>query len=437
MFVFRKKNKNGKKINQLLSLTRKDPENPAHKVRLADFYLRAGDKKTAISEYQRAAKHLSGEGFNLKAISIYKIILNLGGMSLNDYKSLASLYTEEGLLAEAKRTYEKILQIDPLDQDAQAALKDLERGGTGPRGLETRNTFQEDEIEATDNGGPVPIETLLAPSQDGETRSDPLHDSLGETLEGVDVHGLSEHTEATGEDRGIDVSNLQIDGLPQSTQLLDEEKPNSGDTLDGKLLRDLDVADLSDGEETAEKTLSPHGGEGPEIDVGNHQPGHIFKTTPSLDEEKLTPEESIGGKLLRDLATEELADAIVPSQNEIDTPPTNPSPLDSPQSSPSSSSEASPEPSGEDPNLHYHLGVAYREMELTDKAIEEFTKALPQGNNPLECLIMLAKCYFEKGLFQEAAGILHRALKLENLTQDQIGLLHQQLEDVEAVGKLS
>jgi tetratricopeptide (TPR) repeat protein len=385
MFVFRKKNKNGKKIDQLLTLTRKDPENPAHRVRLADFYLRAGDKKSAIPEYQRAAKQLSGEGFNLKAISIYKIILNLGGMSLNDYKSLASLYTEEGLLAEAKRTYEKILQIDALDQDAQAALKDLERGGRGLRRLETRNTFQEDEIETTDNGGPVPIETLLAPSQDGETRSDPLHDSLGETLEEGDIHGLSDHTEASGENRGIDVSNFQVDDLPQSTQSLDEEKPNSIDTLDGKLLRDMDIADFSDSEETAEKTLSSQGGEGPEID----------------------------------------------------TSPINPSPLDSPQSSPSSSSEARSEPSGEDPNLHYHLGVAYREMELTDKAIEEFTKALQQGNNPLECLIMLAKCYFEKGLFQEAASLLHRALKLENLTQDQIGLLHQQLEDVEAVGKLS
>lgn len=74
MFVFRKKNKDGKKIDQLLSLLEKDPENTKNRLRLADFYLRTGDKKSAIREYQTAAKYLSGEGFNLKAISVYKKI---------------------------------------------------------------------------------------------------------------------------------------------------------------------------------------------------------------------------------------------------------------------------------------------------------------------------------------------------------------------------
>ena len=62
--------------------------------------------------------------------------------------------------------------------------------------------------------------------------------------------------------------------------------------------------------------------------------------------------------------------------------------------------------------------------------------ALDRGNKSLECLTMLAKCYFEKGLFQESAAFIHRALKLDNLTQDQINLLHRQLEEAEAVGKL-
>jgi len=50
---------------------------------------------------------------------------------------------------------------------------------------------------------------------------------------------------------------------------------------------------------------------------------------------------------------------------------------------------------------------------------------------------MLARCYFEKGLFEEATNFIRRALALENLTQDQIDLLHRQLEEVEAVGKVA
>ncbi len=48
---------------------------------------------------------------------------------------------------------------------------------------------------------------------------------------------------------------------------------------------------------------------------------------------------------------------------------------------------------------------------------------------------MLARCHFEKGLFEDAARFIHRALKLNNLTQEQIDLLYHHLEEVEAVGK--
>jgi len=194
MFVFRKKNKASKKIDQLLGLIEKDPNNAKNRLRLADVYAREGDKKSAIREYRTAAKHLSGEGFNLKAISIYKKIFALDGMSLSDHKSLASLYTEEGLLAEAGRTYERILQIKPQDQDAHEALREIATSG------EIRD---ESENQATDSSGAVPIEALLAPSQDEETRPDPSSDLLGQTLDGMDIVDPSDEGNPGGEGREL------------------------------------------------------------------------------------------------------------------------------------------------------------------------------------------------------------------------------------------
>ena len=65
MFRLRKKNREGDKIDQLLHLLERDPENTNHRLRLADQYLRTGNRKSAIQEYQRVAKYLGNEGFNL------------------------------------------------------------------------------------------------------------------------------------------------------------------------------------------------------------------------------------------------------------------------------------------------------------------------------------------------------------------------------------
>jgi tetratricopeptide (TPR) repeat protein len=88
--------------------------------------------------------------------------------------------------------------------------------------------------------------------------------------------------------------------------------------------------------------------------------------------------------------------------------------------------------STDDRDLHYNLGVAHYEMGLTDKAIREFVKAHNQGVKIPESLSMLAKCYRKKGLSQNAAGFLGQALKIENLTQDQIDMLRRQLEEIQA-----
>ena len=196
MFRLKKKNREGDKIDQLLHLLEQDPENTNHRLRLADQYLRTGNRESAIQEYQRVAKYLGNEGFNLKAISIYKKIFSLDGKSLNDYRSLAALYSDEGLLAEAKKTYQTILRLAPEDQDAQKSLEDLDRDQKTPRDQQTTDTFEQKDVQLADEDDAVPIETLLDPSEEREEDSAAPTSMLpGESLDRGDLNNASSHIE--------------------------------------------------------------------------------------------------------------------------------------------------------------------------------------------------------------------------------------------------
>lgn len=84
---------------------------------------------------------------------------------------------------------------------------------------------------------------------------------------------------------------------------------------------------------------------------------------------------------------------------------------------------------------HYHLGIAYMEMDLIDKAIAEFEAALGYGPKQIDCLVMLGHCYTEKGVFDRSILYLEKASKLEGLTQEEYIRINKQLGRVyEACG---
>lgn len=58
--------------------------------------------------------------------------------------------------------------------------------------------------------------------------------------------------------------------------------------------------------------------------------------------------------------------------------------------------------SPEDYETHYNLGIAYKEMGLTDEAIGEFQIASKDPSRAVECCSMLGLCFLEKGLPQLA-----------------------------------
>ncbi len=78
----------------------------------------------------------------------------------------------------------------------------------------------------------------------------------------------------------------------------------------------------------------------------------------------------------------------------------------------------------DDPETHYNLGVAFREMGLLDEAIAEFQKvcsALDQGkefSQPVQSYTWLAQCFLDKGVPEAAVRWYERALGTPGLDQD-------------------
>jgi len=70
--------------------------------------------------------------------------------------------------------------------------------------------------------------------------------------------------------------------------------------------------------------------------------------------------------------------------------------------------EGDTESADEDPETHYNLGVAFREMGLLDEAIGEFqkvTQAAERGHaftQLMQAYTWLAQCFLDKGVPQAA-----------------------------------
>ena len=79
--------------------------------------------------------------------------------------------------------------------------------------------------------------------------------------------------------------------------------------------------------------------------------------------------------------------------------------------------------SPEDYETHYNLGIAYKEMSLTDEAISEFQRASKSAQYAVECCSMLGLCFLEKGMPQLAIKWYRKGLEAPNIRdEDRLGL---------------
>ncbi len=72
---------------------------------LGDLYLKKGDRKNALNSFREAAKFFKGEGFSLKALGLYKKILNINPSDADSLISLGEISEERGLKTDAIKYY--------------------------------------------------------------------------------------------------------------------------------------------------------------------------------------------------------------------------------------------------------------------------------------------------------------------------------------------
>jgi tetratricopeptide (TPR) repeat protein len=380
MKMFRRKRKINAEINQLLRLLEENPEDVKSRLTLANLYLETDDQKKALEEYGTAVRQLRVEGSDLEAIATCKKILTLDGLSLPENSS-ASVEQAEQLIVKAREVYEEVLQLGPRVRAKGAS-----------------ESYSSDNHEKSEDAGAEEI-----PREGG-----------GESVPFEVV------PEVSGNQAWFETGSFESAG----DQSLNHQDASSGTSPPG----DVIASYRDDGDETTielpDKALE-------ENDVH----GAVAETeiTPTMDSFSSAEEpriDRIGVQMDDDLETMLLGSEAEASTDEASSPRGADTREDSPQ--PDNAEKGVEASDQEDPDLPYNLGVAYYEMDLIDKAVKEFASAHNQGIKAVESLYMLAKCYVKKGLLHNAAGFIVQAMKLDNLTQVQIDMLHEQLEEIKA-----
>jgi len=93
-----------KAISEWEKLIKESPDGNTFNI-IGDLYLKKGDKKNAIESFHQAAKFFRDEGFSLKALALYKKLLNINSSDPEALFALGQLNEEKGLSTDAIKYY--------------------------------------------------------------------------------------------------------------------------------------------------------------------------------------------------------------------------------------------------------------------------------------------------------------------------------------------
>ncbi|NWG12915.1 MAG: tetratricopeptide repeat protein, partial [Acidobacteria bacterium] len=136
-------------INEYLKIIRIDPDDVLTMNTLGDLYLREGRITEASKCFAAVAQNYTSNNFLLKAIAVYKKILNSDPNNLEINKVLAELYVRQGLMVEARHqflriaeictregknremieAYEKVAELDPANASVRLRLAEIYLAG--------------------------------------------------------------------------------------------------------------------------------------------------------------------------------------------------------------------------------------------------------------------------------------------------------------------
>jgi tetratricopeptide (TPR) repeat protein len=132
-------------IGEYLKIIKSDPNDVLTLNTIGDLYLRQGNSHEANKYFSQVAENYVSNNFFLKAIAVYKKILNADPDNLNINATMASLYAKQGLSIDARNqyqrvaallekngnfnelvgVYEKIVELNPANSAVQQKLAEL------------------------------------------------------------------------------------------------------------------------------------------------------------------------------------------------------------------------------------------------------------------------------------------------------------------------
>ncbi len=104
-----------------------DPKDVRHRQKLAELLARCNRNEDAVREYETIARHYEENGFNLKAIAVFKQIQKLDSRNLEITLTLAALNEKQGLIGNALSEYKYVFDYYEKEGNTAEACKILER----------------------------------------------------------------------------------------------------------------------------------------------------------------------------------------------------------------------------------------------------------------------------------------------------------------------
>ncbi len=107
--------------------------------KIGDLFAQMGNRESAIEYFQKSVDNYIREGFFTKAIAILKKILRMDKENIRALEQLAELYTQEGMVQDAKRQYLEIAEKYKKEGLTKRALEsyrkivDMDPGNVGSR----------------------------------------------------------------------------------------------------------------------------------------------------------------------------------------------------------------------------------------------------------------------------------------------------------------
>jgi tetratricopeptide (TPR) repeat protein len=114
-------------IKEYRQIVDNDPNDFTALNMLGDLYVRTDKKKEAIACFGRIAEHYRAQGFDLKAIAMYKKIDRLNPGTPDIASRLAGLYEGQGLIVDARAQYLIVADVYTRSGQAQKALEVLRK----------------------------------------------------------------------------------------------------------------------------------------------------------------------------------------------------------------------------------------------------------------------------------------------------------------------